>query len=396
MSDTQKWQLLVLTIIIGALLYWLGPVLTPFVLSALFAYLGDPIVDRLERWKLSRTGAVTIVFTAMFVGMVAILLWFIPFTERQIGKLLNKLPSWIAWFEQQALPWLQEHTGFKPELLDPDQLVAMLQEHWRSAGGVATQVLTQVSKSGLAIVHWLVNLMLIPVVTFYLLRDWDVLVERVRELIPRTVEPTVSQLARESDDVLGAFLRGQLLVMLVLGAMYGMALWAIGLDVGPLIGMFAGLISFVPYLGAMLGVVAGLIAAWVQFGDWLHLILVLVVFGVGHAIEGYVLVPRLIGDKIGLHPVAVMFAILAGGQLFGFLGVLVALPVASVIMVVLRHAHARYKASELYGAGQARTEANLAAEAAMVASALPVASDSVPGDAAPAQSAPQAPPEKPA
>jgi predicted PurR-regulated permease PerM len=191
-------------------------------------------------------------------------------------------------------------------------------------------------------------------------------------------------------------LRGQLSVMLVLGALYGMALWAIGLDVGPLIGMFAGLISFVPYLGAMLGVIAGLIAAWVQFGDWLHLILVLVVFGVGHAIEGYELVPRLIGDKIGLHPVAVMFAILAGGQLFGFLGVLVALPVASVVMVVLRHAHARYKASELYGAGQERAEATFAAEAAMVASAVPASNEGATPDDARSASVPDAPPEKPA
>jgi predicted PurR-regulated permease PerM len=200
----------------------------------------------------------------------------------------------------------------------------------------------------MAVVGWALNLVMIPVVAFYLLRDWDDLVERVHALIPRAVEPVVSRLARESDDVLGAFLRGQLSVMLVLGAFYGVGLWLVGVSVGPLIGMIAGLISFVPYLGAITGVVMGVIAALVQYQDWTHVLLVLGVFAVGQTLEGYVLVPKLVGDKIGLHPVAVIFAVLAGGELFGFLGVLLALPVASVVMVVLRYLHARYTQSELY------------------------------------------------
>jgi len=145
--------------------------------------------------------------------------------------------------------------------------------------------------------------------------------------------------------------RGQLSVMLVLGVMYAIALWAVGLDIGPLIGLIAGLISFVPYLGAILGVLAGVIAAVIEYHDWLHVLLVLVVFVVGHLIEGYVLVPRMVGEKIGLHPLAVIFAILAGGELFGFLGVLLALPIASVVMVVLRYAHERYRDSALYRSG---------------------------------------------
>jgi predicted PurR-regulated permease PerM len=167
------------------------------------------------------------------------------------------------------------------------------------------------------------------------------MVARIHALVPRSIEPVVTRLARESDEVLGAFLRGQLSVMVVLGVIYGAGLWIAGLSVGPLIGMIAGLISFVPYLGAITGVLMGVIAAVVQYQDWQHVAYVAIVFAVGQTLEGYVLVPRLVGEKIGLHPVAVIFAVLAGGELFGFVGVLLALPVASVVMVVLRYAPER-------------------------------------------------------
>jgi predicted PurR-regulated permease PerM len=205
-----------------------------------------------------------------------------------------------------------------------------------------------VSRSGFAIVGWVLNLVIIPVAAFYLLRDWNIVVDRIHALIPRSVEPVVVRLARESDETLGGFLRGQLSVMIVLGVIYGVGLWAAGISVGPLIGMIAGLISFVPYLGAIVGVAMGIIAALVQYQDWFHVGLVLAVFAVGQTLEGYVLVPKLVGDKIGLHPVAVMFAILAGGELFGFVGVLLALPIAAVAMVLLRYAYERYTQSEMY------------------------------------------------
>lgn len=350
MSDQTldiRWQWLILVGIAGLLLYLLGPVLMPFVAAALFAYLGDPLVDRLERW-MSRTFAVTLVFFVMIVAVVAILLVLVPFVERQIGNFLSQLPSWIDWYQNTARPWLEEHFGISPDVLDTQQLIGMLQAHWKEAGGFATTVLERVSKSGLTLVGWLLNIVMIPVVAFYLLRDWDIMVERIHALVPRSIEPTVARLAHESDIVLGAFLRGQLSVMVALGILYGVGLWAVGISVGPLIGMIAGLISFVPYLGAITGVLMAIIAALVQYQDWTHVALVLLVFGVGQSLEGYVLVPKLVGDKIGLHPVAVIFAVLAGGELFGFLGVLLALPVASVVMVLLRYAHERYTASKLY------------------------------------------------
>jgi predicted PurR-regulated permease PerM len=196
---------------------------------------------------------------------------------------------------------------------------------------------------------WVANIVLLPILTFYFLRDWDKLVERVAALIPRDHVATVDRLALESNDVLGAFLRGQFLVMLALGAIYAVGLSVVGLKLGLLIGIIAGLISFVPYLGTATGIVLGVIAALVQTGgDWSLVALVLVVFVIGQMLEGYVLTPRIVGDRIGLHPVAVIFAIMAGGQLFGFLGMLLALPVAAVANVLLRYAHERYTQSKLY------------------------------------------------
>jgi predicted PurR-regulated permease PerM len=191
--------------------------------------------------------------------------------------------------------------------------------------------------------------LLVPVVTFYLLRDWDHLVAQVRELLPRPVEPKVSALAGEIDAVLAEFLRGQLTVMAALALIYIVGLWAVGLELAFSIGLIAGLVSFVPYLGVIVGVVLASIAALLQFQDVWHLVAVVAVFGVGQMLEGMVLSPLLVGDRIGLHPVAVIFAVMAGGQLFGFFGVLLALPVAAAIVVLLRHSRDEYKRSGLYG-----------------------------------------------
>ena len=349
MTDTHKWQLLALTVLLGAVLWLLGPVLTPFVVAALLAYLGDPMVDRLERLRLSRTASVVIVFTLMTLALVGVVLLLIPMLERQISTLVEQFPRYREWFTGIALPWVSERTGFDLDGLDVGSLFEMLRQHWQQAGGVAATVLGGLSKSGMLIITWVVNLALIPVVTFYLLRDWDVMVGKVRDLLPRPIEPTVSRLAAESDSVLGGFLRGQLSVMLALGTIYAIGLWMVGIDLALLIGMIAGLVSFIPYLGAIVGVGIGLIAALVQYGDWTHVILVGVVFGVGQVLESVALTPLLVGDRIGMHPVAVIFAVMAGGQLFGFIGVLVALPVAAVAMVLLRYLYERYTASRLYG-----------------------------------------------
>lgn len=345
---SRRWQLLAIAAVIVYLLWLLAPVLMPFAVAAMLAYLGDPLVDRLERLRLNRTWAATIVFVVIMVAVVGVLLLLIPLIARQIENLVSNLPRYGDWAQNTVWPWLQARLHLDPHTFDSDRLLAAVKSHLASIGGVATAVLGKVSRSGLGIVAWLANLVLIPVVAFYLLRDWDRMVAKIDSMLPRSIQPTIAYLAGESDKILGAFVRGQLLVMLALGVFYGGALGVVGLTVGPLIGMVAGLLSFVPYLGFIIGFVAAIVAVLVQYGDWTHVLVVCGVFAVGQLLEGYVLVPKLVGDKIGLHPVAVMFAVLAGGYLFGFLGVLLALPAASVIMVLLRYLFERYRMSELY------------------------------------------------
>ncbi|MDR3388672.1 MAG: AI-2E family transporter [Rudaea sp.] len=347
-----RWQMLVLVLVIAGVLWLLAPVLTPFAIAAMFAYLFDPLASWLQRRGLGRNLAVTIVFLSLILVLIVVLLLLLPYLQRQIAAFFAHLPQWLGWFRDVAVPWLNEKFKLDLELPDTSQLAAILQEHWKEAGGAAASIVSQISKSGIAVLSWMMRLIVIPVAFFYLLRDWHMIIDRVHDLLPRSVEPTVTRLARESDETLGGFVRGQVSVMIVLGVLYAIALLAVGIDVGPLIGMIAGLISFVPYLGSITGVLMGVIAALVQYHDWTHVILVVVVFVVGNLLEGYVLVPRLVGEKIGLPPLAVIFAILAGGELFGFLGVLLALPIASVAMVLLRYAYERYRASALYRSGR--------------------------------------------
>ncbi len=341
---------------LGVAVLWviwlLAPVLTPFVLALLLGWLGDPLVDRIERAGRSRNVAVTLVFVLMVLLVVLALMILVPMIERQIMTLIAALPQMRDWTMGTAIPWLEQKTGLElMGWLDPQRLIEWVRSHWEQAGGVAKTFFGYLSASGFAMVTWVINIALLPILTFYFLRDWDKLVERVAAVIPRAYIGTVSRLALESNDVLGAFIRGQFLVMVALGAIYAAGLSLVGLKLGLLIGMVAGLISFIPYLGATTGIVLAVLAALVQAQgfDLKLLIGVGVVFTVGQLLESYVLTPRIVGDKIGLHPVAVIFAVMAGGQLFGFLGMLLALPVSAVANVLLRYAHERYTQSELYG-----------------------------------------------
>ncbi len=336
-----------------AVLWLLAPVLTPFVCAAMLGWLGDPLVDRLEARGWKRNNGVILVFACMTVLVLAALVLLVPLIERQVLTLSGSWPQYQAWFVGTALPWLERKTGLEIiGWLDFDRLSALIRSHWEQAGGIARTLLGYVSRSGFVLIGWAANLVLIPVLTFFFLRDWDLFIGRIASVIPRDHLATVTRLATESSDVLGGFLRGQLLVMLILGVLYGLGLWAVGLDLGILIGLIAGLLTFVPYLGPTSGVLMGLIAALVQYGDWQHLLGVGIVFGVGQIIESYWLTPKLVGDRIGLHPVAVVFAVMAGGQLFGFLGMLLALPGAAVANVLLRYAHERYVHSRLYAGDQ--------------------------------------------
>lgn len=331
------------------LVWLLAPILTPFVVAALLGWLGDPLVDRLQRAGRSRNAAVALVFTAMSLVLVLALVLLVPLIQRQIVTLVESLPGYRDWILGTALPWVEARTGLQVAgWLDPARLMDWVRAHWQQAGGIATATLEYVSRSGFAMLAWIANIVLLPVLTFFFLRDWDVLVERVAALVPRRHEHTVARLARDSSAMLGGFLRGQFLVMVILGILYAIGLSVVGLDLGVLIGIIAGLLTFIPYLGPASLALLGGTAALVQFGDARHLVGVGIVFVVGQVIESYWLTPKLVGDRIGLHPVAVIFAVLAGGQLFGFLGMLLALPVAAVSNVLLRFAVEHYRASRVY------------------------------------------------
>jgi predicted PurR-regulated permease PerM len=352
-ADSRQWFFLALAAAFFWLIYLLAPVITPFVISAALAYLGDPFVDWLEKvsiskWHIGRTLAVSIVFVLMTGGMFLLFLIIFPLLQEQVEHLVQSVPEALEWFAGTALPWLQLKLGLTSLSLDTETINNALKSYWKELSTATLSVLGSVSRSGQAVLGWLMNLVLIPVVTFYLLRDWDLLIKGIRELLPRKIEPTVSALASDINEVLGAFVRGQLMVMFALGFIYTAGLWLLGLDLAFIIGMGAGLLSIVPYLGTMVGLVAAVLASIFQFQDLFHTVMVLLVFGIGQSLEGMVLTPKLVGDRIGLHPVAVIFAVLAGGQLFGFLGILLALPAASALNVLVLHLRDEYTKSTLY------------------------------------------------
>lgn len=340
MQTDLRLNWLIAVALAGWLFYLLAPVLTPFVAAALLAYMGDPLADRLQKLRMPRTVAVAAVFLITFVALALLILLIGPLISAQVGALFDALPEIARQVEQVWLPtilgWLNIESGAD---VGVGPFLARYGEMFGSWSGT---VLLSVSKSGGALAAAVLSLFLIPIITFYMLRDWDTIMAHLGALVPESQRQTVFQLARESDDVLGAFLRGQLLVMLALALIYSVGLGLVGLKFAIAIGVVSGLVSFVPYLGFVFGIaLAGLTVALEPDPLW-KLVGVVATFSIAQFIEGSVLTPKLVGDKIGLHPVFVIFAIAAGGQLFGFFGILLALPTAAVLSVLVRFAYHRY------------------------------------------------------
>ena len=349
MADSRRWVWWGVALGFALFVYFLHPILTPFLVAIVLAYMFDPVVDRLERAGLSRTWGVVAVFTLFTLILMTLLLVLVPLLAKQLLKLYQLAPQVLDWLQHTAMPWVQAKLGLSDSFWKFDKIKAAITEHMGQATDIVGVVLSQATASSLALIGLLANLVLIPVVAFYLLRDWNIMMARIRGLLPRARAEQIVSLAKECHDVLGAFVRGQLLVMLALGVIYSAGLMLVGLELGLLIGLMAGLAAIVPYMGFIIGIGAALVAGLFQFGGDLYpMIGIVAVFMVGQALEGMVLTPLLVGDRIGLHPVAVIFAILAGGELFGFTGVLLALPVAAVIMVLVRHVQDLYKESQVY------------------------------------------------
>ena len=329
----------------AAAVYLLSPILTPFLLAAILAYICNPLVGRMTGRRVPRTLAVTLVLMLLATAFIVLLLVLLPLLIRQVRAITEQAPVYIDWLRTAVGPRLEQFFGVQ---LDTAMVRDWVAENTAQIGDVAAKVLPSLQNGGLAVVGFLANLVLVPVVLFYFLRDWDLIVAGIDRLVPRHMHDRMNMITREIDDVLGQFLRGQLLVMLGMAMFYTAGLWLAGLDYALSVGMFAGLVTFVPYLGVIIGVVLATLSGLLQFHDVTQLFWVWAVFLAAQMIEGYVLVPWLVGDRIGLHPLAVIFALLAFGSLFGFFGVLLALPVSAALLVWGRYLRRDYLASSMY------------------------------------------------
>jgi predicted PurR-regulated permease PerM len=334
-------------IVLAAALHWLGPVLTPFLVGAILAYLGNPIVNRCARAGIPRTLGTLIAVALLMLAIVALVVIIVPLLQAELGLMMRRLPELGERFTRDVAPWLERKFGIVIAF-DLDTAKELVAANLDSARDLSLKLISGVKSGGLLLITLVVNIVLIPVVMFYLLRDWNDFALRLSELVPRRWATSTLGIARDVDYVLAEFLRGQILVMVSLAIYYAIALSVVGLRFAVPIGVLTGLLVFIPYVGFGLGLVLAMLAALLEWNGWPGFLAVAGVYGVGQIIENYVLVPYLVGDRIGLHPLAVIFALLAFGQLFGFAGVLLALPVSAALLVALRRVRAAYVASPLY------------------------------------------------
>ena len=346
----NRW--LILSAIFLAVFYLLLPVLTPFLVAAILAYICDPLVDKISLWgtskyQLGRTPATVLVMLAILGVITLLLLILIPLLQKQSMLIVERLPAVISNLRATIEPWLQSKLGISLAI-DSAQIQEVITKNWKTAGNILADVLQTAGTNTVALIGVVANILLLPVVLFYLLRDWDKVIAGIGELIPRDIIGKTTEIAQEIDQMLAEFLRGQLTVMVLMSVFYAAGLWLAGLEMALPIGLIAGLLGFIPYLGPAIGMGLALLAGALQFTSFGQLIPVLLVFGIGQLIESNFITPKLVGDRIGLHPVVVIFALLAGGQLFGFAGVLLALPASAAIAVGLRHTKDNYLGSDAY------------------------------------------------
>jgi len=328
----------------------LAGMLLPFVAGLAIAYLLDPLADKLESYKFSRAVATTIIVLGFLMFVISLLFLLLPLLQVQVVNLASLLPELIDKMRVFFQPFLDRiQSNLAPDALDRLKLVAGSYSgtviKWFS--GLAGELW----KSGLAFFSLMSLIIITPVVTFYLLRDYDAILEWVDSYLPRNSRATIVQQFHSIDDTIAGFVRGQASVCLVLIIWYATALTLVGLNSGLLVGLGAGAISFIPYFGAATGLIAGLVIALVQFPDWTPIVLVGFIFIIGQIAESYILTPRLVGDRIGLHPVWIIFSLLAGGALFGFTGVLLAVPGAAITGVLIRFGLSRYRESPFFIGG---------------------------------------------
>ena len=354
----KNWFIIAAFFIVIVFVYSVNQVLTPFLIAVFIAYLLNPVTDYLERKKMPRVLAVTLIFSLLSLLCIALLIFFIPLLLKQLGVFAQQLPEVIQWVYSTANATSIMYFDQQLPSIDTNPVKQLLIDNWKKAGSVATQFVGKVGASTIAIVSFVVNLLLIPVVAFYLLRDWWRLSSNAAMIVPIDYRNTVFTLLGQCDEALSAFIRGQLMVMLALGCIYSLGLSLIGLNLALLLGLLAGLASIVPYLGVAVGITSSVLAAYFQFYSFWPVVAVLGVFIVGQILESIVFTPIFVGDKIGLHPVVVIFAIMAGGELAGFTGVLISLPVSAVLVVLAKYLLEQYQTSSLFLSNSERENEN--------------------------------------
>jgi predicted PurR-regulated permease PerM len=344
----QLWAWLAIAAAIAFLVWLLAPILTPFLFGAILAYILDPIVERLTNRYFPRTLAVLVVMLLVFALFVALLLVVLPLLYKETRMLMDKLPAFLDWTNLHATPWLKQKFDIDMQF-DVQTVKQMARDAFAGNEDLLKRLLSSLGVGGLALIAFVVNLVLVPVVLFFLLRDWNKVLASVESLIPLGVRPKALAMAKEIDAVLAEYLRGEVLVIFIMSTYYVVALSIARLEFALPIGIIAGLAVIVPYVGITIGVFLATAAALLQFDSLTGLLWVWLAIGIGQALEGMAITPLVVGNRIGLHPVAVIFALLAFGQVFGFVGVLLALPASAAILVGLRHLRAAYMASPLYG-----------------------------------------------
>ncbi len=329
------------------LFFALSPILTPFLLAAILAYISNPVVDRLAALRVPRLLAVLLVLVALAAMLAGLVLIVLPLLYEEATILTARAPEALALANEKLAPWLRQNFGLRLRF-DPASLQKLAAANWDTVQTVLEHIYNSLKIGGVAVLGLVVNLMLAPVVMFYLLMDWNNLLPRIGRIAPRQWQDKVIQIAGDIDATLSQYLRGQILVMAILAAYYSVALWLADIPSALPVGLITGLLIFIPYLGFSTGLILALLVATLQFSGWGPIIAVLVVYGIGQVVESFILTPYLVGERIGLHPLAVIFALMAFGQLFGFFGVLAALPASAALLVGLREVRRLYLDSRFY------------------------------------------------
>lgn len=345
----RNWMFWLTMLAIFCLLFYvLRSVLLPFVAGIIIGYLLDPFTTKLQKAGVkNRALATVLVMLLVFIILTPALALLIGVIDEQVGRFLSAVPEYAANFAKRIEPFFIELQDKFPGL-QADKVREYIRGNLANSMKLAGSVMQKLVSGGFALVNLLSLLLITPVVAFYMLRDWHSFLGNVDELLPEKYKDTIRNLAKQIDRILAGFIRGQLSVCVLLGTFYASGLYLVGLELGVLVGFIAGLISFIPYVGSISGFVVSMGIALAQFDSWGSIAQVVAVFMVGQFIEGNFLTPKLVGDNVGLHPVWVMFALLAGGVLLGFLGLMIAVPVAAIIGVLIRYAIEQYKESSLY------------------------------------------------